>query len=117
MKKSDCKDCGCLVEGDNQKWVCDSKGVPIEDVAECPETDNSKKEKVVTQNVWYANNALVMCKYCRSRNVRVRKNGPHYELFCADCLEFVSFLKANKAKRLLSIQEANDGKAKTESTT
>lgn len=37
MKKCDCANCICLVEGNNGEWICDEVGKPIEKIENCPE--------------------------------------------------------------------------------
>lgn len=39
MKKEDCRDCVCLVEGDAGEWVCDEEGKPVEEIDICPECE------------------------------------------------------------------------------
>ena len=46
MLKEDCKDCVCLVEGDNGKWVCDEVDRNIKDINECPEKALKIKKRV-----------------------------------------------------------------------
>ena len=41
MKKEECKNCICLVEGKNKEWVCDELNIPIKDVDVCPEIDDT----------------------------------------------------------------------------
>ena len=45
MKKEYCKDCVCLIEGNNEKWVCDEKGVEISKIKRCPETGELEEEE------------------------------------------------------------------------
>lgn len=40
MTRNFCRDCICLVEGDNGEWVCDECQKTVEEVTECPETDD-----------------------------------------------------------------------------
>ena len=37
MRKVDCKDCVCLVDGVKGDWVCDERSKPIDKVNNCPE--------------------------------------------------------------------------------
>ena len=37
MTREFCRDCVCLVEGDNGEWVCDECQKTVEEVTECPE--------------------------------------------------------------------------------
>ena len=37
MNRKDCKDCVCLVEGDNGEWICDECQQEVEKVTICPE--------------------------------------------------------------------------------
>ena len=37
MDKEICRDCACVVEGENKKWVCDELQMPISEVVKCPE--------------------------------------------------------------------------------
>lgn len=37
MKREDCRDCVCLVEGDAGEWICDEEGKTIEEIGYCPE--------------------------------------------------------------------------------
>ena len=39
MKREDCKDCVCLVCGNNNEWICDEKEKMVEDIIECPEKE------------------------------------------------------------------------------
>lgn len=45
MKKEYCKDCVCLIEGNNEEWVCDEKGVEISKIKRCPETGELEEEE------------------------------------------------------------------------
>ena len=47
---------------------------------------------------------MMHCKECNSKNLHLRKVGPHYELFCGECLEFHSFLDKKKVERLKAIR-------------
>ena len=47
MKKEYCKDCVCLIEGNNEEWVCDEKGVEISKIKRCPETGELEEEEDV----------------------------------------------------------------------
>jgi late competence protein required for DNA uptake (superfamily II DNA/RNA helicase) len=40
------------------------------------------------------------CKKCGSENLEVMKNGPHYELFCTDCISFQKFVSKRDYKRI-----------------
>lgn len=40
------------------------------------------------------------CEVCQSENLDIRDNGPHKELFCANCLVFIKFLNKKQAARL-----------------
>ena len=37
MKREDCADCVCLVEGNAGEWLCDECQKVIEEVEKCPE--------------------------------------------------------------------------------
>ena len=39
MTREFCENCICLVEGDNGEWVCDECQQTVEEVAECPESE------------------------------------------------------------------------------
>lgn len=45
MNKSDCKDCVCLVRGENDEWnetetwICDELNCEISEIVNCPEGD------------------------------------------------------------------------------
>ena len=43
------------------------------------------------------------CIKCKSRNLKIRENGPHSELYCAECLTFQKFLKKKQAERFGTI--------------
>ena len=40
MKREECMDCVCLVEGDAGEWICDEEGKPVEEIEVCPEITN-----------------------------------------------------------------------------
>lgn len=40
------------------------------------------------------------CKHCESKNLKMRKVGPHIELFCGDCLKFQKFINKREVERL-----------------
>lgn len=40
------------------------------------------------------------CKKCNSTDLQVKDNGPHKELFCAECLAFQRFLSKKEANRM-----------------
>lgn len=47
------------------------------------------------------------CNHCESENLDIRQVGQHYELFCVDCLEFLTFLDKRKAERFKTIKAKN----------
>jgi len=40
MKKSDCKNCACLVEGEDGEWICEQLNEYIGTIQTCPESEN-----------------------------------------------------------------------------
>ena len=48
---------------------------------------------------------------CNSENLQIMKKGPHYELFCGECLKYIRFIKKNEALRLQHIlNQKTEGK-------
>lgn len=54
MTREFCRDCICLVEGDNGEWVCDECQKTVEEVAECPESEKQVKQIIVADIKWDA---------------------------------------------------------------
>jgi hypothetical protein len=46
-KKERCRDCICLVQGDNGEWICDEKQMEINSVERCPEGMDDESESEV----------------------------------------------------------------------
>ena len=44
MNRKDCRDCVCLIEGDNGEWICDECEMIVEKVKICPEGIKIDKE-------------------------------------------------------------------------
>lgn len=51
------------------------------------------------------------CKSCQSENLHVRKNGPHYELFCGDCLVFQKFINKKATARFEAVEREKDDRS------
>lgn len=50
MKKCNCENCVCLVEGNNGEWICDEVNKPIEEVKHCPEGIKEELKMIVCPN-------------------------------------------------------------------
>lgn len=46
MTREFCANCICLVEGDNGEWVCDECQKTVEEVTECPESEDKDMETI-----------------------------------------------------------------------
>lgn len=43
MKREQCQDCVCLIEGFNGTWICDECQQPCVEIKRCPETGEIAK--------------------------------------------------------------------------